>query len=140
MSRMAISRRRRPGRMRKASKGPSAGDGQGASGIEDHSLEAVLEQVTQVYKAVPHLRKLRQKVLLGDVWKGPELSPGERSLVTCAMLAGLSRNDELRVHVKRAVANGITAQQLRGLVVHVAFYAGWPAGLAVGRAALPYLD
>lgn len=140
MSQVRIGTRSRASAARKNSKGRSAEVGQGTPGNEDPGLKAILEQVEQVYRAVPHLRKLRQKVLLGDVWKGPELSPRERSLVTCAILASLGRNDELRAHVKRAMTNGITAQQLRGLVVQVAFYAGWPAGLAVGRAALPYLD
>lgn len=140
MNRGRIDKRSRADGVRKAPKGRSGRAGQAESVIVDPTLQAVLEQVAQVYRAVPHLEELRQNVLLGDIWKRPELSDGERSLVTCAILASLSRNDELRAHVKRAVDNGITKNQLRGLVVQVAFYAGWPAGLAVGRAALPYLN
>jgi 4-carboxymuconolactone decarboxylase len=96
--------------------------------------------IERVYQSIPRLQKLRAEVLFGDVWKQPELSPRDRSLVTCAILAALGRQEELGHHVKRAVENGVTLDELRGLSVHTAFYAGWPAGLSVGKAALPLLD
>jgi 4-carboxymuconolactone decarboxylase len=94
----------------------------------------------RVYKAVPQLGRLRDEVLFGDVWKQPEMSPRDRSIVTCAVLAALGRSDELHVHVRRAVDNGVTKDELRGMAVQIAFYAGWPAGIAVGKAALPILE
>jgi 4-carboxymuconolactone decarboxylase len=94
----------------------------------------------RVYKAIPHLGRIRDEVLFGDVWKAPELGARDRSLVTCAVLAALGRTDELAVHVLRAAENGVTADEIRGMAVHIAFYAGWPAGIAVGRAALPLLE
>lgn len=107
---------------------------------EDPLLESILRDVARVYERIPHLKQLRDEVLFGDVWKRPELSPRDRSLITCAMLAALGRHDELRTHVRRAEHNGVSKKELQGLAVHVAFYAGWPAGLAVGRAALAYLE
>ena len=94
----------------------------------------------RVYAAIPQLGRLRDEVLFGDVWKQPEMSQRDRSLVTCVALAVLGRDDELAVHVKRAVENGITPNELRGMAVQVAFYAGWPAGIAVGKAALPLIE
>ncbi len=94
----------------------------------------------QVYKAIPQMGRLREEVLFGDVWKQPEMNARDRSLVTCAVLAALGRDDELALNINRAVGNGVTADELRGLAVQVAFYAGWPAGLAVGKAALPILQ
>ncbi|MGE3335368.1 MAG: carboxymuconolactone decarboxylase family protein [Rhodospirillaceae bacterium] len=94
----------------------------------------------QVYKAIPQMGRLREEVLFGDVWKQPELNTRDRSLVTCAVLAALGRDDELALNLTRAAANGVTADEIRGLAVQVAFYAGWPAGLAVGKAALPILQ
>jgi 4-carboxymuconolactone decarboxylase len=78
--------------------------------------------------------------LFGDVWKQPEMSPRDRSIATCAILAALGRDEELELHVRRAINNGVTPDELRGLAVQVAFYAGWPAGLSVGKAALPILQ
>lgn len=94
----------------------------------------------RVYAAVPQLGKLRDEVLMGDVWKQPEMSPRDRSIVTCAALAVMGRDEELAVHVKRAFDNGVSADELRGMAVHLSFYAGWPTGIALGKAALPILE
>ena len=94
----------------------------------------------RVYKAVPQLARLREQVLLGDVWKQPELSYRDRILVTCSVLAALGKLDELKVWAARAVENGITLDELRGLAVQVTFYAGWPAGLCAGKAALDLFE
>lgn len=94
----------------------------------------------RVYKAVPQLGRLREEVLVGDVWKQPELSLRDRSLVTCAILAAQGKYDEMTVHMSRAVQNGVTEDELRGLVVQVAFYAGWPAAMSAGKAGLPLFE
>lgn len=85
------------------------------------------------YEAVPQLARLRDDVLYGDVWQQPELSPRDRSLVTCAMLAALYRTEELSHHMRLALTNGVSEDELRGLVVQAAFYAGWPCGVNAGR-------
>lgn len=89
------------------------------------------------YDAVPQLGRLRDDVLFGDVWQQPELSVRDRSIVTCAVLAARGRSDELAVHMRRAVDNGVTVDELRGLVVQVAFYAGWPYGVGAAQAGIP---
>jgi len=94
----------------------------------------------RVYNVVPQLARLREQVLLGDVWKQPEMTLRDRSLVTCSVLAALGKYDELKVHMARAVENGLTLDELRGLIVQVTFYAGWPAGLTAGKAALPLFE
>ena len=93
----------------------------------------------QLYDLIPQFGRLREKVLFGDVWQQPEMSPRDRSVVTCSVLAALGKLDELQVHMKRAVENGVTLDELRGLVVQVAFYAGWPAGVTAGKALLPLI-
>lgn len=94
----------------------------------------------RVYAAVPQLARMREHVLLGDVWKQPEMSFRDRILVTCSVLAATGKLEELKVWMARGVENGITLDELRGLVVQVTFYAGWPAGLLAGKAALDLLD
>jgi 4-carboxymuconolactone decarboxylase len=94
----------------------------------------------RVYKAVPQLARIREQVLLGDVWKQPEMSYRDRILVTCSVLAATGKLDELKVWMKRGVENGITLDELRGLVMQVTFYAGWPAGLCAGKAALELFE
>ena len=88
------------------------------------------------YAAVPQFGRLRRDVLYEDVWKQPELSPRDRSLATCAILGALGKNAELEVHMKKAIENGVTADELRGLVVQLAFYAGWPCGVNSAKAGL----
>jgi 4-carboxymuconolactone decarboxylase len=94
----------------------------------------------RVYKNVPQLARLREQVLLGDVWKQPELSRRDRILVTCGILAAGGKIDELKHWMRQGVEAGLTLDELRGLIVQVTFYAGWPAGLGAGKAALELLE
>ncbi len=89
-----------------------------------------------VYEFIPKLGQLRDEVLFGDVWEQPDLSKRDRSLATVAMLAALYRTDELRGHLRRALDNGVTEAELKGLITHVAFYAGWPCAVNAGRLAI----
>lgn len=88
------------------------------------------------YDAVPQFSRLRKDVLYDDVWQQPELSPRDRSLVTCAILGALGKNAELEAHMKKAIENGVTPDELRGLVVQLAFYGGWPCGVNSAKAGL----
>lgn len=94
----------------------------------------------RVYAAVPKLASIRRDVLLGDVWKQPELAYRDRILVTLGVLAAGAKHDEMKVWMTRGVEAGISLDELRGLIVQVTFYAGWPAGLAAGKAALDLLE
>lgn len=87
------------------------------------------------YQMVPQLGRLRDEVLFGDVWEQPELSKRDRSLVTVAVLTATYRTDELRGHMQRALDNGVTQDEIRGLITHLAFYAGWPTAVNAGRVA-----
>lgn len=74
----------------------------------------------------PKLAELTANVLYGDVWKRPELSKHDRSLVTVAALIALNRPDQLRAHLVRARENGVTQEEVVETITHLAFYAGWP--------------
>ncbi len=81
----------------------------------------------------PALADYSDQVLFGDVWKRPGLSPRDRSLITVASLIALYRTNELPGHLKRAIANGVTRDEIIEAIIHLAFYAGWPtANTAVG--------
>ncbi|HKN67211.1 MAG TPA: carboxymuconolactone decarboxylase family protein [Gemmatimonadaceae bacterium] len=83
----------------------------------------------------PALDELTQGVLFGEVWERPGLSKRDRSLITVATLVALYRTNELPFHLKRALENGVTRDELVELITHLAFYAGWPpASTAVGIA------
>jgi 4-carboxymuconolactone decarboxylase len=97
-------------------------------------------QRSTVYELIPNLGRLRDDVLFGDVWEGPELSKRDRSLITVAVLTALYRTEELKGHMRRALDNGVTEEEIKGLITHVAFYAGWPNAVNAGRVALEVLD
>jgi 4-carboxymuconolactone decarboxylase len=74
----------------------------------------------------PKLADISDKVLFGDVWERPGLSPRDRSLITVASLISLYRINELPFHLKKALDNGVTRDELAEIITHLAFYAGWP--------------
>ena len=74
----------------------------------------------------PDLVRLTDEVLFGDVWANPGLSQRDRSLITVAALVSLYRTDQLGSHLRRALANGLTKDELVHAITHLAFYAGWP--------------
>ena len=63
----------------------------------------------------------------GEIWTRPGLSRPERSMITLAMLAALRQEEELAMHVKAAVRNGLTQEQIQEVLLQVAVYAGVPA-------------
>ena len=93
-----------------------------------------------VYEMIPQLGKLMDEVLFGYVWEQPELSKRDRSLVTCTVLAALYRTPELEGHLQRALDNGVTKEELCGMITHVAFYSGWPTAVNAGRVLQKVLD
>ncbi len=74
----------------------------------------------------PALDDYTDKVLFGDVWQRPGLSPRDRSLITVAALVALYRTNELPFHLAKALENGVTKDELIELITHLAFYSGWP--------------
>ena len=77
----------------------------------------------------PHLAELTDKVLFGDVWEHSALPPRDRSLVTITCLISTYRVNELPFHLKKALENGITRDEIIGTITHLAFYAGWPPAM-----------
>jgi 4-carboxymuconolactone decarboxylase len=88
----------------------------------------------------PKLAELTDDVLFGDVWARPELSRRDRSLITVAALTALGRADQLRSHLGLALDNGVTREELAEVATHLAFYAGWPAGMTAATILKQVLD
>ena len=78
----------------------------------------------------PKLAELTDDVLFGDVWARPELSPRDRSLITVASLITGGSTEQLRGHQQRAKDNGLTETELKEVIIHLAFYAGWPRAMS----------
>jgi 4-carboxymuconolactone decarboxylase len=63
-------------------------------------------------------------VLFGDVWERPGLSKRDRSLITVTTLVALYRTEQLGVHLRRALENGPSKDELVEAVTHMTFYTG----------------
>jgi 4-carboxymuconolactone decarboxylase len=63
----------------------------------------------------------------GDVWSRPGLSRAERSIITLTALAVLRQDEELAMHLRAALRNGLTPDQIKEVLLQVAVYAGVPA-------------
>jgi 4-carboxymuconolactone decarboxylase len=74
------------------------------------------------------------------VWERPGLSKRDRSLITVAALMAMGRSDQLTGHLERALANGVTREEIGEVITHLAFYAGWPAAMTAGRVARQVFD
>lgn len=83
----------------------------------------------------PKLAELTDNVLFGDVWERPGLAKRDRSLITVAALIALNRPEQLRSHIRLALENGVTQDEIVETITHLAFYSGWPNAVnAVGVA------
>ena len=89
----------------------------------------------EVRGVVPKLIELSEKVLYGDVWERPHLGKRDRSLITVAALIAMSRPDQLKSHIDRALTNGVTREEISEVITHMAFYAGWPTAMTAARIA-----
>lgn len=75
------------------------------------------------------MQDLSTEYCWGYVWGRPGLELRERSLINLAMISALNRPHELKLHVKAALNNGVTREQVREVLMQVAVYCGVPAGI-----------
>jgi len=78
----------------------------------------------------PKLAELTDDVLFGDVWQRAALSPRDRSLITVAALIANGNTAQLPSHLKLARTNGLSETELAEVMIHLAFYTGWPRAIS----------
>jgi 4-carboxymuconolactone decarboxylase len=71
----------------------------------------------------------------GEIWTRPGLARQTRSLITVAMLVALNREEELRLHLRAALRNGVTQEEIRETLLQSAIYCGVPAANSAFRIA-----
>lgn len=83
----------------------------------------------------PDFWEMTQGHLFGEVWSRPGLALRDRSIMTMVTLTTLGRSEELKVHMGYALNLGISREEILEMLMHVAHYAGWPAGVSALRVA-----
>jgi 4-carboxymuconolactone decarboxylase len=95
---------------------------------------AVQKEPSAVQKMIgdfaPKLVELTDHVLFGDIWERPGLSQRDRSLITVSALIAMNRTEQVPFHLRKALGNGVTKDELIEIVTHLAFYAGWPNAMS----------
>jgi 4-carboxymuconolactone decarboxylase len=80
------------------------------------------------------LQRITTEWAWGYIWSRPGLDRRSRSLMNLAMLTALGKPHELQLHVKGALANGVTVDEIKEALLHAAVYCGLPAALEAFRA------
>lgn len=97
------------------------------------------KQLTRAQQLVgdfaPKLAELTDDVLFGDVWARTELAPRDRSLATISALIANGNTEQLSGHLMRAKENGLTESEIAEVIIHLAFYAGWPRAISAVKVA-----
>jgi len=94
-----------------------------APGSEAERARATRAELEAV---APKFVQLTNDVVFDDLWRRPDLSARDRSLVTIAALAAMGDDDQLDVYLRRGVESGLTRAQIAEALTHLGFYAGWP--------------
>jgi 4-carboxymuconolactone decarboxylase len=94
---------------------------------------AVSTSRNEVRTVAPRLIELTETLVYPDIWERPGLSKRDRSLITVAALIAMYRPDQLKGHTERALANGVTKEEIGELITHLAFYAGWPSAMSAAK-------
>lgn len=90
----------------------------------------------QIEAATDFTRPLQEVVTrycFGETWTNPSLSRKTRSMITLAILVALGKPNELKVHVRGALSNGLTKEEIRDVLMHAMVYCGIPAGVEAIR-------
>ena len=105
--------------------------------LGDAYVDASLERMTEFTR---DLQTVITEHAWGDIWTRDGLSLKQRSLVNLAILSALNRPHELELHVRGAINNGCTPDEIREVLLQTAVYAGLPSGLDSFRVAKRVLD
>jgi 4-carboxymuconolactone decarboxylase len=79
------------------------------------------------------LQEMVNEYCWGAVWSRPGLEPRFRSMITVAMLVALNRPHELKTHLRAALTNGVTREQISEILLHANVYCGAPAAVDAFR-------
>ncbi len=79
--------------------------------------------------AFKEFKEITSDYLFGEIWSRQGLELRDRSLITVSILVATGKEPQLKTHLKGAVANGLTVDQLKETIIHSAHYSGWPSAM-----------
>jgi 4-carboxymuconolactone decarboxylase len=91
--------------------------------IGQHRSEAALANATDFDRP---FQELALRYCWGDVWDRPGLDRRTRSIVNLAMLAAMAKPNELKIHVRGALTNGVTPSEIQEIFLQACIYCGVP--------------
>ena len=94
--------------------------------LGDSYVDASLQNADEFSRP---MQELVTEFAWGEVWSRPGLDRRSRSILNLGMIAALNRPDELAVHIRGAINNGVTKDEIKECFLQVAVYVGMPAGL-----------
>src|ERR1700744_4079069 len=84
-------------------------------------------------------QRLLTQYCWGEAWGDPTLTPRERSILNLGMIAALGKMEEFQTHVRGALTNGLTPNEIRAVLTQIAVYCGIPVGVDCFRVARPII-
>src|SRR5437764_1440605 len=93
-----------------------------------------MQTLNEITSVAPALEKYAQGPIAG-LWKRPELSPRDRSIVTLSALIARNQTIEMPHYINLALDNGVKPREISEIITHLAFYSGWANAIAAGAVA-----
>lgn len=105
--------------------------------LGDEYVDPAIEQTTDFTR---DFQELITRYAWGEIWTRPGLDRKTRSFITLTALVALGRDEELAMHVRAALRNGLTANEIKEVLLQTAIYCGVPAANAAFAIAQRVLD
>ncbi|KAA1007684.1 carboxymuconolactone decarboxylase family protein [Paraburkholderia panacisoli] len=93
--------------------------------MESSTPRASVNAIDGMRTVSPALERYTSDVVLGDLWKRPQLSARDRSIVTLSVLIARNQSAEMPYYLDLALDSGLKASEIAELITHLAFYSGW---------------
>jgi alkylhydroperoxidase/carboxymuconolactone decarboxylase family protein YurZ len=94
-------------------------------GVTTNALSVAVPTLDDLRTVAPAFAKYTEGPLLDGLWKRPDLSPRDRSIITVAALIARNQTIEMPYHFNLALDNGVKPSELSEIITHLAFYSGW---------------
>ena len=98
--------------------------------MESENRSSFGNLVDGLHTVSPALERYTTDVVLGDLWKRPQLSARDRSVVTLSVLIARNQNTELPFYLDLALDSGLKPSEISEIITHLAFYSGWATATA----------